>query len=159
MAVPHTVAGQIGVLSGVCGLVFLAVVPWVVQRLGSSGVLVTLVAAGCCLLPGCLLFVLQHRFGPGSLVVGMLVGMASRVGCCLLGVGWLTGMWQVPLEPVLWMLTVFYLATLACETWVLSETCVSTFSARETGSLSQMAGKSASAQLGGDREPVGQETR
>lgn len=159
MAVPRTVAGQIGVLAGVCGSVFLAVVPWVVQRLGSSGVLVTLVAAGCCLLPGCLLFVLQRRFGQGSLVVGLLVGMASRVGCCLLGVGWLNGMWQVPLEPVLWVLTAFYLATLACETWVLSEASVLSSAAGGTGSLPQSGGMSDSASLGGERDTLGQEAR
>jgi hypothetical protein len=85
--------------------------------------------------------------------------MASRVGCCLLGVGWLNGMWQVPLEPVLWVLTAFYLATLACETWVLSETCVLSSSAREIGSRFQSRGKSASDQLGGEREPLGQESR
>jgi hypothetical protein len=153
MTVPQTVAGQIGVLAGSCGLVFLAVVPWVVQRLGSFGFPITLVAAGCCLLPGCLLFVLQHRVGRGSLFVGLLVGMASRVGCCLLGVSWLHLMWQVPLEPVVWVLTAFYLAALACEIWVLSSL------SGERGSLSRSRVSSASAQLVGERKPLRQQTQ
>lgn len=120
VTVPKTVRGQIGALATVCAVVFLCVVPWSVWRLGSLGVLTTLVGAGCCLLPGCLLFLLQHRLGRGTLVVPLLVGVAARVASCLLFGGGLHVWWQVPLEPLVWVILAFYLAGLACETWVLS---------------------------------------
>jgi hypothetical protein len=144
MVVPQTVAGQIGVLTGICGVVALAVLPGVVPQLGGIGLLLTAVAAGCCLLPGCLLFVLQHFAGRGSLVVALLVGMGARVGCCLLGLGWLHGIWQLPLEPVVWVLMAFYLATLACETWILS--CPE----GRRGSVSPSSGRPSSANGEGD---------
>lgn len=120
LAVPQTIPRQIAALASVCVAVFVCVVPWSAWRLGSTGVAAAVVAAGCCLLPGCLLFLLQLRFGRGSLIVPLLIGVASRVGCCLLGMGWLHLWFQVPLEPLALVFLAFYLAGLACETWVLS---------------------------------------
>jgi len=120
VTVPKTVSGQMGVLVGVCGAVFLCVVPWSVLRLGNVGVLTALVSAVCCLVPGCLLFLLQNRLGRSSLVVPLLIGVAARGGCFLLGVVGLHVWWQVPLEPLVLVFLAFYLAALACETWVLS---------------------------------------
>jgi hypothetical protein len=117
---PRSALGQMSLLLAVCLAVFLVVAPIAVWRLGESGVAVAFTAALCCLLPGCLLFVLWNSGLSSSLQLPLvLLGMVIRVGCCFLGVVVTRAMWDVPADAVLLVAVVFYSATLACETWLM----------------------------------------
>jgi len=119
---PRSAVGQMSLLLGFLLAVFLVVAPFAVWQLGELGVWVALTAAVCCLLPGCLLFVLLDCGLSASLMLPLvLVGMAARVGCCLLGVGVMQWVWEAPLEPCLFVTAAFYCVALGCETWLMMD--------------------------------------
>lgn len=141
---PSTPLGQIGWLAGLCVVLFVVMALLTSLRWESWGIRISGAGLVCCLLPGSLLFVLQHfgRDTPWVLPL-LLVGMLARAGMCLLGLLWMRFVWQAPWEPVLLVTTVFYLAGLACETWLLMPPVVERrrpVSARGEGSVGDEGG-------------------
>ena len=120
MTKSSTPLGQIGWLAGLCVVLFVVMAPLTSLRWENWGIQISGVGLVCCLLPGTLLFVLQHFGRDTPLVLPLLmVGMLFRAGAALLGLLWMRWVWEAPLEPVAVVMTVFYLAGLACETWLL----------------------------------------
>lgn len=145
MSRPSTTLGQIGWLAGLCVVLFVVMAPLTALRWENWGIRISGVGLVCCLLPGSLLFVLQH-FGRDTrwVLPLLLIGMLARAGMCLLGLLWMRFVWQAPLEPVLLVTTVFYLAGLACETWLLMPPVVErprSVSARGEGSAGDDGGR------------------
>lgn len=117
---PRSLTGRMAALASVAGALAVISAPIAYGMFGGSGILAVGIACVCCLLPGCVLFVLacQWTSGPAQLNL-MMGGMAMRAASCLFAVLVMDGSLRLAKENYLIWLSVFYLAMLAVETWLL----------------------------------------
>lgn len=103
------------VLAAVCGPI-----AWGI--FGSPGILAVGISVVCCLVPGCVLFLLAPNLIRGSALLNlMLAGMAGRAVCCLAGFAVMEGVLQLQQTNYLIWISISYVSMLALETKLLSQ--------------------------------------